>query len=298
MIHFKQALKEQFQSYYENQDGKEPDEYGFDAQSLFQCEIFFRFLYDEYFKVKTIGIENIPEHGRVILIGNHSGVLPMDAFMLYIAILNKHPHPRRVRFLVHKWLLQTPGAGEVIRRCGGVPATYKTACKLLLNDEIVFFYPEGTKGTGKPFSMRYRLDDFDPGFVKAAIETKTAIVPVTTIGGDEIFPLLGNLKSIARLMQAPYWPVTPFYPFFPFSISCMPLPVKMLIKIDKPIYLDYSEENLHNRHLRKDIARNIQYGVQKQLNELLKLRKSPFSDWDTSLIKQKLCDKANHHLAG
>lgn len=281
MIHFKQKLKEQFQSAY----GQGPDEYGFDANSLFQCELFFRFLYEEYFKVQTIGIENIPDQGKVILIGNHSGVLPVDALMLYIALLNAHPHPRRIRFLVHKWLLKTPGAGEVIRRCGGVPATYKTAQKLLKNDEIVFFYPEGPKGTGKPFSMRYRLDDFDPGFVKAAIETNTAIVPVTTIGGDEIFPLLGNLKSIARLMQAPYWPVTPLYPFFPFSLSCMPLPVRLLIKIGKPIYIDNAANKLHDRQLRKDIAREIQYGVQKEINELLRLRKSPFSNWDLDSIK-------------
>lgn len=281
MIHFKQKLKEQFQAVY----GEEPDEYGFDAQSLFQCELFLRFLYEEYFQVQTIGIENIPDRGKVILIGNHSGVLPVDALMLYIALLNSHPHPRRIRFLVHKWLLQTPGAGEIIRRCGGVPATYKTAQKMLRNDEIVFFYPEGPKGTGKPFSMRYRLDDFDPGFVKAAIETNTCIIPVTTIGGDEIFPLLGNLKSIARLMQAPYWPITPLYPFFPFSVSCMPLPVKLLIKIGKPIHLEYGIDRMHDRQLRKDITRNIQYGVQKQINELLSLRKSPFSAWDTSQIK-------------
>lgn len=280
MIQFKQKLKDQFQKIY----GQNTDEFGFDAQSLFQCELFFRFLYEEYFKVETVGIENIPDHGKVILIGNHSGVLPVDAFMLYIALLNKHPNPRRVRFLVHKWLLQTPGAGEIIRRCGGVPATYKNAQKLLTNDEIVFFYPEGPKGTGKPFSMRYRLDDFDPGFVKAAMETRTAIVPVTTIGGDEIFPLLANMKSIARLMQAPYWPVTPLYPFFPFTVSCMPLPVKLLIKISEPIYLECSEEKLHDRQLRKDIARNIQYSVQKQINDLLKIRKSPFSPWDKTLI--------------
>jgi len=264
---------------------KELDEYGFDSEILTKSEIFFRYLYEEYFQVQTLGIENIPANGRVILIGNHSGVVPIDAFMIYTAFLNKHPSPRRMRFLVHKWLLSTPLAGDVIRGCGGVPASYESAKSLLEKDEIVFFYPEGAKGTGKPFSMRYRLDDFDSGFIKAAIETRSPIVPVTTIGGDEVFPLLGNLKSVAKLMKAPYWPVTPTHPLLPFTTSCMPLPIRLLIKIEKPIYLDYPPEKCHDRTLRKKLARKFQYSIQRKVNQLLKVRKSPFSKWDLSSIE-------------
>ncbi len=277
-----QHFKQNFLTRYSNQT----DEYGFNCDTVLRSEIFFRFLYEEYFQVQTIGIENIPADGKAILIGNHSGVLPVDAFMTYTALLNKHPVPRRIRFLVHKWLLSAFGAGDLIKGVGGVPATYETAKELLEKDDLVFFYPEGAKGTGKPFSMRYRLDDFDPGFIKAAIETQSPIVPITTVGGDEIFPLLGNFKSLAHLMGAPYWPITPTYPWMPFSVSSLALPVKLLIKIDKPIFLDYPPEKCHDRQLRKYLARKIQYGVQRRINQLLKIRKSPFSDWDVHLVKQ------------
>lgn len=266
--------------------GDQTDEYGFNCDALFKCEFFSRYLYEEYFQVQTIGIENIPDNKRAILIGNHSGVVPLDAFMTYTAFLNMHQNPRRIRFLVHNWLLSTPGVRDIIKGAGGVCATYKNAFKLLEQDELVFFYPEGPKGTGKPFSMRYRLDDFDPGFVKAAIETKSPIIPVTTVGGDEVFPLLANMKSIARIMGTPYWPVTLTHPWLPFTTSCMPLPVKLLIIIGKPIYLDYPASKCTDRQLRKDIARNIQYKIQRQLNQLLKIRKSPFSKWDLESVNK------------
>lgn len=283
VLHVKdQKFKEKFLSRYADKI----DQYGFNCDTVLRTEIFFRFLYEEYFQVKIVGIENIPSNGRAILIGNHSGVLPVDAFMIYTALLNKHPDPRRIRFLVHKWLLSSPGAGDIIRGVGGVPATYKTAKEMLEQDELVFFYPEGSRGTGKPFSMRYRLNDFDPGFIKAAIETQSPIIPITTVGGDEIFPLLGNLKPIAHLMGAPYWPVTPTYPWLPFSVSSLALPVKLLIKIDKPIYLDYPPDKCHDRPLRKELARLTQYKVQRRLNQLLKIRKSPFSNWDMDAVNK------------
>ena len=156
---------------------------------------------------------------------------------------------------------------------------YALAKALLDADELVFFYPEGPRGTGKPFSMRYRLYDFDPGFVKAAIATSSPIIPIVTVGSDEIFPTLANLKPVARLVGTPYWPVTPAFPWLPFISSCIPLPIKFLINIGKPIYLNYPPERVSDRKLRLEIARAVQYDVQRELNTLLRQRKSIFAGW-------------------
>ncbi len=264
--------------YYSQYDGS-TDEFGFDPKTIERWQLFFQFLYEGYFQVKTVGLENIPQNGRAILVGNHSGVLPMDAFMTHTAVLLHHPAPRRIRYLSHRCLLDSRLFGDLIRGIGGVPASYDVAKRLLEDEELVFFYPEGTKGTGKPFSMRYRLYDFDPGFVKAAIATGSPIVPITTIGGDEIYPLLADLKPLARVMRTPYWPVTPTFPWLPFAASCIPLPVKFLIKVGKPIHLDYAPEQASDRRLRLRLARSIQYEIQRELNELLRMRESPFAGW-------------------
>lgn len=266
---------------YEHQE----DDYGFDLDSFLTYEPIFRFFYEEFFKVQTIGIENIPDEGRTLIVGNHSGVLPVDAWMLYCANYNLHPHPRRIRFLVVDYLLSPPLTGHVFRSSGGVPASHEVARELLENDEIVCIYPEGTRGTGKPFSQRYRLCDFHPGFVKEAIETNSPIVPVTTVGGDEIYPLLARMEKVARVMGAPYWPVTPIFPWLPFPTSAIPLPVRMLIKVGKPIYLNYSPEQARDKKLRMRIARDIQYEIQRELNFLLRNRKSLFAEWDIDKVR-------------
>src|SRR5262249_54564803 len=41
-----------------------------------------RFLYEKYFRVTATGLENIPKTGRVLVVPNHSGQLPMDGVMI------------------------------------------------------------------------------------------------------------------------------------------------------------------------------------------------------------------------
>ena len=263
----------------------ELDPYGFDASVLLRWEPFFRFLWEGYFRITILGVENIPSSGRALLVGNHSGVIPLDAFLFYYAYYAHHVLPRRIRFLVVQSLLDIPGVGGFLKGIGGVPAEYSIAKELLEKDELVFIYPEGTAGTGKSFRMRYRVCDFHPGFAKGAIETGAPIIPITTIGADEIYPLLGNCKPIARLMGMPYWPITPTFPWLPFPASAVPLPIRILIKIGKPIYLNEPPERGSDRRLMMAKTKEIQYEIQRELNFLLRKRKSPFSEWNVAEIE-------------
>lgn len=261
------------------------DEYGFSLESCKKSEPFFRFLYKKWFQVVIIGIENIPADGRAILYGNHSGVLPLDGVMLYDGIIQNHPSPRRVRFLVNESIRTAPVAGDIIRGFGGVPAKYEIALDLLAKEELVFFYPEAEEGTGKLFKDRYQLVHFSPGFVRAAIQTETKLVPVITVGGDEIYPLLGNLKPVADLMGAPYWPITPFHPLLPFPFNAMPLPVKMLICIGKPFILDHPPEAADDHMLVDREVAKLRLNTQTTLDDLLTIRKGPFSKWNITEAK-------------
>ena len=56
-------------------------------------------------------------------------------------------------------------------------------------------FPEGVKGTGKPFSERYRLQRFGRGgFVEVALRTGAPIVPVAVVGSEEIYPKLAERR--------------------------------------------------------------------------------------------------------
>ncbi len=84
---------------------------------------------------------------------------------------------------------------------------------MLSGGELVGVWPEGFKGIGKPYSERYKLQRFGRGgFVAAALRTGVPIVPLSVVGAEEIYPLVGNVPSLARLLGLPYIPITPFFP--------------------------------------------------------------------------------------
>ncbi len=265
---------------YVERYGGEEDEFGYDIKTYARWEPLFRFLFEDYFKVDIRGIENIPAEGRAILVGNHSGLLPLDGAMLSIAMCNYRNSQRRVRYLVTDWFFSVPGLGPWIKETGQVRATLENAQKLLSNDELVGIYPEGIRGVGKPFRDRYRVLDFHPGFVQLAIETQTPLIPIATVGGDEIFPNMVNLRDVARLVGMPFFPLTLSFPWLPFPLMFFPLPVRWLVNVHKPIVLNYPKEKAKDRKLVLSIAREIQHMIQDDLNGMLRRRKSMFTGWD------------------
>jgi 1-acyl-sn-glycerol-3-phosphate acyltransferase len=273
------ALARRSPTYYNRYAGQE-DEFGFRLETFAKWEPFFRFCYEDYFKVDIRGIEHIPSEDKAILVGNHSGLLPIDGGMITMAMCNLHPSPRRIRYLVTDWFFTLPGVSNWIRETGQVRASLGNAEKLLANREILGIYPEGLRGVGKPFRERYRVLDFHPGFVQLAISTQTVLIPVATVGGDEILPNFINVKALSRLLKMPFFPITAAFPWLPFPLMFMPLPVRWLINIHKPINLGYPPEKASDRKLVLKIAREIQYDIQRDLNKLLRERKSLFTGWE------------------
>ena len=72
-----------------------------------------------------------------------------------------------------------------------------------------------------------------------------------------------NLPKMARVMHLPFFPLTPAFPWLPFPLWMTPLPVKWFINIHKPIKLDYPPEKAHDRKLVREIAKDIQYDIQR-----------------------------------
>lgn len=264
------------------------DEHGFNPTKYAFVEKFVRLLYTKWFGVQIAGLKNVPATGSAVLFGNHSGVLPIDGCLLYDGIINNHPEPRRVRFLVTKFLMDTPLIGKMLRGFGSIPPDYETATELLHKQDLVYFYPEAEKGTGKLFKNRYKLVNFHAGFVRAAIETGAPLIPVVTIGGEEIYPLLANIKPLAKVIKAPYFPVTPFFPWLPFPFGVMPLPIKIMICVWRPYKLKYPPASAGDEGLVEEIVSDIQNDLQAKVKDLLAIRTSPFTRMNM--------DKVNDYL--
>jgi 1-acyl-sn-glycerol-3-phosphate acyltransferase len=242
------------------------DEWGFDEGFAELVEPFFAFLYETWWRVQVTGAERVPAHGRALLTANHAGILPWDATMISMALLREHPLPRYPRFLVLNWAFDLPWISAGMRRVGGVVASPFNAMRLLEQDHLVAVFPEGVKGTGKPYSERYRLQRFGRGgFVEIALRTGAPIVPVAVVGSEEIYPKVADLPAVARLIGAPYFPVTPTFPLLgPFGV--IPLPSKWRIEFLDPIETaSYGPEGADDRTLVLELSERVRAQIQQAL---------------------------------
>jgi len=256
----------------------EVDEFGFDPELTDKVLLaLMRPLYEKYFRVEVRGLDNVPEVGGALVVANHSGTIPLDSVMTQIALLDHHPAHRHLRMLGADLVFSTPVIGELARKSGTTLACNADAERLLRKGELVGVWPEGFKGIGKPFSERYKLQRFGRGgFVSAALRTRVPIVPCSIVGAEEIYPVLGNMKTLARLLGLPYVPVTPTFPWLG-PLGAIPLPSKWIIEFGEPIGTDgLGSEAADDPMLVFNLTDQVRETIQHTLYRLLMLRRSVF----------------------
>jgi 1-acyl-sn-glycerol-3-phosphate acyltransferase len=254
----------------------EVDEFGFDAeltQRFLLAAV--RPLAEKWFRVEVRGAENIPVEGGALLVSNHSGTVPMDGLVTMVSVHDRTG--RNLRPLGADLVFRLPFIGELARKSGVTLACNEDAQRMLSGGELVGVWPEGFKGIGKPYSERYKLQRFGRGgFVSAAIRTGVPIIPCSVVGAEEIYPLIGNLPALARLLGMPYLPITPFFPWLG-PLGMVPLPSKWLIELGEPIRTDsYDEGAADDPMLVFNVTDQVRETIQQTLYSLLMQRRSVF----------------------
>ncbi|MFB8105065.1 MULTISPECIES: lysophospholipid acyltransferase family protein [Streptomyces] len=256
----------------------EVDEFGYDKELTDQVLMSaLRPLADRYFRVEVKGIENIPSEGGALIVANHSGTLPLDGLMLQVAVHDNHPAERHLRLLAADLVFHLPVVNELARKAGHTLACAEDAQRLLELGEIVGVMPEGFKGIGKPFGDRYKLQRFGRGgFVSTALRAGAPIVPCSIVGAEEIYPMIGNAKTLARLLGFPYFPITPTFPWLG-PLGAVPLPTKWTIQFGEPIPTDgYPPEAAEDPMLMFNLTDQVREQIQHTLYKLLVQRRSVF----------------------
>jgi 1-acyl-sn-glycerol-3-phosphate acyltransferase len=252
----------------------EVDEYGFDpevAERILLATL--RPIAEKWFRVEVRGVENLPAEGGALVVSNHSGTLPMDGLMTMLSIHDQTG--RFLRPLGADLVFRLPVVSSLARKGGATLACNEDAERMLAGGELVGVWPEGFKGIGKPFGDRYKLQRFGRGgFVAAALRTGVPIVPLSVVGAEEIYPLVGNLPSLARLLGVPYIPVTPFFPWLG-PLGLVPLPSKWLLEFGEPIRTDeYDAGAADDPMLVFNVTDQVRETIQQSLYELLGRRES------------------------
>ncbi|MGY1738051.1 lysophospholipid acyltransferase family protein [Geodermatophilus sp. SYSU D00684] len=257
----------------------ETDEFGLDTDLTDHVLLpVLRPLFNRWFRVETHGIENVPTDSGALVVANHSGTVPVDALMATVALHDDHPAQRRFRLLGADLVFDLPFVGSLARKFGATLACSEDAERLLCADELVGVFPEGFKGIGKPFRDRYTLQRFGRGgFVTAALRTGKPIVPCAIVGAEEIYPMVGNAKTLARLLGLPYFPVTPTFPALG-PLGLVPLPSKWLIAFGEPIETEhYGPAAAEDPMLVFNLTDQVRETIQHSIYQLLLQRKSVFS---------------------
>ena len=254
----------------------EVDEYGFDPEVTQRFVMTaLRPIAQKWFRVEVRGADNIPAHGGALIVSNHSGTIPMDGLMTMVSVHDTTG--RHLRPLGADLVFRLPLVSSMARRSGATLACNEDAERMLAGGELVGVWPEGFKGIGKPYGERYKLQRFGRGgFVSAALRTGVPIIPLSVVGAEEIYPLVGNVPALARLLGVPYIPITPFFPLLG-PLGLVPLPSKWLIEFGEPIRTDdYDAGAADDPMLVFNVTDQVRETIQSTLYSLLMQRQSVF----------------------
>ncbi len=246
------------------------DEFGMDPQWTKWALASVAFLHRHYFRTEIFGKEHVPE-GRILLISNHSGQVPIDAALIGASLFMDVEPPRFMRAMVEKWTQTLPFVSLLFSRVGQVVGVPENAKRLLDNDEALLVFPEGVRGISKSFDKRYQLQDFGLGFMRLALETGTPIVPVAVIGGEEQYISVGNFGAAAKLLRMPNMPILPQL-LLPFGV--LPLPTRYRIYFGEPMRFDGDPDD--DDAVIEEKVFVVKATIQSMVNRGLKARKSVF----------------------
>lgn len=229
------------------------DPWGFNINGIKPFVKAGNWLYENYFRVETFGLENIPKNGRCLIIANHSGQLPLDAMMLGYAMVTNEFAPRAPKGMYERFVPQVPFISSIFSQWGGTVGDPDNCIKMLENEEAVMVFPEGVGGISKPFKKRYQLQQFGLGFMYMAMQTNSPIIPVGIVGCEESIINFGNMDFLQKLIKFPAAPaVIPFI-----------FPTKIIINIGKPMLFEGGIQREF------EIKENVKL-VKKEINSLVK----------------------------
>jgi 1-acyl-sn-glycerol-3-phosphate acyltransferase len=248
------------------------DPFGFDAETLKLAMPLVAWLYRHYFRVDTYGLENVPP-GKVLLISNHSGQLPMDAMMIVVALLIDADRPRMVRSMVERWVPELPFVSWFFARCGQILGTRDNFRLLTELGSAILVFPEGVVGINKTYDKAYQLQRFGYGFMRLALENNLPIVPIAVVGAEEQAPAIWDVKPLAKLLGIPALPITPLTPFLG-PLGLLPMPVKYHIYFGEPIRFDGQPDD--EDRVIGDKVDVVKRKIQSMLDQGLEARKGIF----------------------
>jgi 1-acyl-sn-glycerol-3-phosphate acyltransferase len=102
------------------------------------------------------------------------------------------------------------------------------------------------------------------------------IVPVAIVGSEEIYPMIYNAKTLARLGGFPSFPITPFFPWLG-PLGLVPLPSKWILRFGEPVRTDqYNQDAWRDGMVVFELADQARDTIQQMVYQSLMRRRNAF----------------------
>lgn len=226
-------------------------------------------LYDKWFRVRSVGVEHVPQSGPAILAANHSGNIPLDGAMIWMDVVRHTSPPRVPRAIADHFVPAMPWIGSFFARNGVVGGSAGNVRQLLSAGELLMIFPEGTPAIVKPWKERYKLHRFREGHAEFAIRHHCPVIPIGVVGAEEQMPQLARSRRLGELLGTGHLPI----PAVPF-----PLPVRYHLYYGEPVnlHLEHAPEEADDPQTVRAAAAKVQAAVQALIERGLAERKGIF----------------------
>lgn len=250
----------------------------------FQTPVF-NFLNDHYFRLEIDGWHRIPDDPS-LLIGIHSGgSLTMDAWTLVHAWHRHFEGQRILHGTAHDVLMAAPGLGDYFKAVGVISASRAGVTAALRQGHDVVVWPGGEQDAMRSWAKRDQAVLANrKGFVRQAIRSGVAIVPVATVGGhDTVFVLsegrfIAKWTGLGKKLRGATIPIIAGFPF-PLAVEILPahlpLPAKIRTEFLDPVEVDSDPERVNDQQYVDKIFNEVQQAIQGGMDRLAKRRSFP-----------------------
>lgn len=237
-----------------------------------------------YFHPEYIGLENLSQDAPGLYVSNHT-LLGLTDGPLYMAKL-LYKKDIYLRPLVDKMQRHIPIWRKLMTDFGGIIATKANCRKLMEQKQHILVFPGGTNEAFKKEGEAYQLIwKKRYGFVQLAVENGYPIIPISGLGGDELYDIIWDKEDIMNSFIGRFLKSTGIAKKYlkdgenipplvaGLGGSILPKPKKIYYHFGKPI--STKEYNgVVNDDILEKIRLEVELAIYKGILEMVEYRKS------------------------
>jgi 1-acyl-sn-glycerol-3-phosphate acyltransferase len=257
---------------------------GQDETTLQRQKFLWNVLVDYWFRMEIDGWENIAKP-PVLLVGIHSGApFVWDAWTVGLQWWRRFGPDRPLHGTAHDALMAIPVIGRYFRSMGVLPAAPDAIATALAEGRDVALWPGGEVDSLRPWSERDRANLAGrKGFVKMAIRSGAALVPIATVGGADAMPVLirgdrlSQVLRLDRLLRLKVFPLAISLPWgiAPAALPQLPLPAKIRTRFMPAVDIDHDPARADDDKYVDRKYREVQDSIQEGMDALARKRALP-----------------------